>query len=131
MYSNEPSGFAISISLISFVISIIVLIYFFRIAKDVREIRKNSKKESDGNYQAIICLIDGKRDEAIKLIDKSFTFDCIQIIESFRNDSLMYDKKIESLVYEYTVRYKHSLPEINKEYLNAVLKSAENIYFKS
>ena len=131
MYSNEPSGFAISISLISFVISVIVLIYFFRIAKDVREIRKNSKKESDGNYQAIVCLIEGKRDEAIKLIDKSFTFDCIQIVESYRNDSLVYDQKIESLVYEYTVRYKHSLPEINKEYLNAVLKSAENIYFKS
>lgn len=131
MYSNEPSGFTICIYLIYFVVSVLVLIYFFRIAKDVREIRKNSKKESDGNYQAIVCLIEGKRDEAIKLIDKSFTFDCIQIIESHRNDSLVYDQKIESLIYQYTVRYKHSLPEINKEYLSAVLKSAENIYFKS
>jgi len=131
MYSNEPSGFTICIYLISFVISIIVLIYFFRIAKDIREIRKNSKKESDGNYQAIICLIEGKQDEAIKLIDKSFTFDCIQILESYRNDSIACDQKTESLVYEYTVRYKHALPEINKEYLNAILKSVENIYFKS
>lgn len=131
MYSNEPSVFTVCIYLIYFVISIIVLFYFFRISKDIREIRKNSKKGSDGNYQAIVCLIEGNRDEAIKLIDKSFTSDCIQIVESYRNDTLVYEKKIESLIYEYTVRYKHSLPEINKEYLNKVLKSIENIYFKS
>lgn len=118
-------------SLILFIISIFILIHFFRISKDIRFIKLNFKSRSDKNKEAIMCLLDGNKDDAIKLVEKQYIIDVIDVIELYRYDASRYDKEMNSLKDRYIDRYKKSLSQLNHDFFTNILSDVEKLYFNS
>lgn len=118
-------------SIIFLVISIIVLVHFFRISKDIRFIKLNFKSRSNKNSEAIMYLLDGNVDDAIKLVEKQYKIDVIDVIESYRHDASKYDKEMNTLKDRYIDRYKKSLPKLNHDFFTHIQADVEKLYFNS
>lgn len=125
------SEMSILSSIILLVISIIVLVHFFRISKDIRFIKLNFKSRSNKNSEAIMYLLDGNVDDAIKLVEKQYKIDVIDIIESYRYDASKYDKEMNALKDRYIDRYKKSLPQLNHDFFTKIQSDVEKLYFNS
>ena len=118
-------------SIIFLLISIIVLVHFFRISKDIRFIKLNFKSRSNKNSEAIMYLLDGNVDDAIKLVEKQYKIDVIDVIESYRHDASKYDKEMNTLKDRYIDRYKKSLPQLNHDFFTKIQSDVEKLYFNS
>lgn len=118
-------------SIIFLIMSIIVLVHFFRISKDIRFIKLNFKSRSNKNSEAIMYLLDGNVDDAIKLVEKQYKIDVIDVIESYRHDASKYDKEMNALKDRYIDRYKKSLPQLNHDFFTKIQSDVEKLYFNS
>jgi hypothetical protein len=100
-------------------------------AKDLKAIKDSIVKEPKIKDLSVLKLLDGKKEEAISEIRKSFIVECTSIIEKF-NYAYDYDadREANNLIEEYVYRYKKTLKnEITLEYLTGIFKSIKDIFY--
>lgn len=127
MESSGANAFAIFISGICLGLCIYVVITFFKMARDMKEIKESIHTPPTGNDLAILKLLEGKTEEAIQLIRETFILECISLFEKYLHEGNLDDKGTE-IIHTYVRRYRNILPEIRKEFLQEMYASVEKVY---
>ncbi|MDO9152747.1 MAG: hypothetical protein Q7U47_03400 [Paludibacter sp.] len=137
MNASDFSGLIIIISIAYIVLSIFIIKAFFRMSENLKIIKENTTKdlkiikeslvkEPKVRDLSIFKLLEGKKEEAVSEIRKSFILECTLIIEKY-NDA---DREASNLIEEYVYRYRKSLKdEITLEYLTEIFKSIKTIIY--
>ena len=125
------SGFGILLAIGYLSLTIFIIVYFFRMANDVRKIKESTNKVPKGNALAIIKFLDGEKLDAIRIIRETFIIDVITMFEkSYSSEDTSTDSEGYTIINKYVWRYKYILPEINKEYLKEIFETVEKVYIK-
>jgi len=130
-FFGAMSGFGILLAIGYLLLTIFIIIYFFRMANDVRKIKESTNKVPKGNDLAIIKFLDGEKSDAIRIIRETFIIDVITMFEkSYSSEDTSTDSEGYTIINKYVWRYKYILPEINKEYLKEIFETVEKVYIK-
>ena len=110
-----------------FALLVYVIVYFFRVANDVHKIKETVNNVPTGNSIAILKILDGEKEEAIRLIRETFIHDSIAMFEKyyFKGNT---DMEGYAIIDKYVWRYRNILPEINKEYLKEINEKVEKVF---
>jgi len=114
----------------SLVISIFVLIAFFKLAKNVEQIKESIQRTPNGKQGAIIKLTEGKKDEALVIIRESFLLECLPILSNFWFEPLKCDQKADEIMSNYIRLFKIVLPELTKEFLDKEFQTVRSVYIE-
>jgi hypothetical protein len=106
MNVSDYSGFIIFISIAYIVLSFFMIKAFFKMAEDLKIIKEKTAKDLKAIKDSIVKepkikdlsvlkLLDGKKEEAISEIRKSFIVECTSIIEKY-NYAYDYDADREA-----------------------------------
>ena len=122
-------GIGIMLGIGFFALLVYVIVYFFRVANDVHKIKETVNNVPTGNSIAILKILDGEKEEAIRLIRETFIHDSIAMFEKyyFKGNT---DMEGYAIIDKYVWRYRNILPEINKEYLKVIYESVEKVFVK-
>jgi len=130
-FFGAMSGFGILLAIGYLLLTIFIIIYFFRMANDVRKIKESTNKVPKGNDLAIIKFLDGEKSDAIRIIRETFIIDVITMFENlYLSGDYSTDSEGYKIINKYVWRYKYILPEIDKEYLKEIYLTVEKVYIK-
>lgn len=114
------------IGVIFLIINVVVIVYFFKIAKDVKKLRLLSEIDLKGEVDAVVLMLNGNKDEANELLKKSFISQCVFILrtEEYRSDV---DAKIDKVIKTFVLTYSAAFDGITETELKSVYASISKL----